>query len=177
MSSIVERLASCSVSGRDLGTDIHMHNPRMLHFFWKGNDSSKICYTHFLERKLLETNEFTLIEDYLSRAGLSGACECLSTWLPADERFRPCPFWTRSHKFHRRYHLSTRRMSIFKFCQCLEIDMLSTKDDVTTTIFCLGRHSLFSSRVPHTPNNATRALRFMFPESSTSSHISNILLL
>ena len=55
--------------------------------------------------------------------------------------------------------------------------MFSTKDVVTTTIFCQGRHSLFSSRVPYTPNNATRALRFMFPESSTSSHISNILLL
>ena len=173
MLSIVERLTSRSVSGQNLGIDIHMHNPRMLHFFWKRNGSSTACYTHFFERTLLETDEFNLIEDYIFRVGLSRACECLSRWLPADRRFRPCPFWTESHVFHRRYCLC----SPWKYCQCPDIDMIGAKGDVTTTILCLGRHSLISSRVPHTPKNATRALHFMFPESSTQSHITNILLL
>jgi hypothetical protein len=34
MTSIVERLALRSLSGRDLGIDVNNHNPEMLHFLW-----------------------------------------------------------------------------------------------------------------------------------------------
>ena len=75
--------------------------------------------------------------------GLSRACECLSRWLPADRRFRPCPFWTESHVFHRRYRLSSQ----WKYCQYPDIDMIGATSNATT-IFCLGRHSLIWNRIP-----------------------------
>jgi hypothetical protein len=82
MASIVKRLASRSISGRDPGIDVHNHTTELLHFFWGKKNGTERCYTHFLERRLLEIEEYTLIKDHIFRTGLSGACECLSTWLP-----------------------------------------------------------------------------------------------
>ena len=105
--------------------------------------------------------------------GLSRTCECLSIWLPADERFLPCPFYTDDHVLHFKY----RPSSLEKKCQCPDIDMIGGRSDVSTTIFCLIRHLSISSRVRHSAKNATRTRHFIFPESTTStqSHISNIL--
>ena len=82
MSSIIEGLASRSLSGRDLGIDFHRHTTELLHFFWK-NIGTVRCYTHFLNRRLIEDEEYTLIQDFMFKTGFSGACECLSKWLPA----------------------------------------------------------------------------------------------
>jgi hypothetical protein len=35
MASVVKRLASRSISGRDLGIDVHNHTAELLHFFFK----------------------------------------------------------------------------------------------------------------------------------------------
>jgi hypothetical protein len=75
MTSIVERLASRSLSGRDLGIDVHNYNPEMLHFLWRKRGTER-CYTHYFQRRLLETEEYTLIQDHIFRAGFSGICEC-----------------------------------------------------------------------------------------------------
>ena len=43
-SSILEKLASRSITGRGLRIDIHRHTPNVLHRFWK-SDSTTGCYT------------------------------------------------------------------------------------------------------------------------------------
>ena len=164
MSSIVERLASRSLSGRDLGIDVHRHTTELLHFFWK-NIGTVRCYTHFLERRLLEDEEYTLIQDFMFKTGFSGACECLSKWLPGWH-FRPCPFWTRGHNFRRRYRLSSLTTRPTGYCQCPLISMIADKWDVSTTIFCLTKHSRISSKVPNTPTDVLLSRSFLLPAHS-----------
>jgi hypothetical protein len=64
MASIVQRLASRSITGRDLGTDVHKHHVELLHLFWK-QYGTEHCYTHILERKFLEAEEYTLLQKYI----------------------------------------------------------------------------------------------------------------
>ena len=167
MASIVERHISFNFRAESKDGSSYAL-PQNVTFFLKKNDSSKVCYTNFFE-----IDEYNLIEEYIFMTGLSRTCECLSRWLPADERFLLCSFWTDDHVLHFKYCPS----SLQKKCQCPDIDMIGGKSDVTTTIFCLSRHLSISSRIPHSPKNATRVQHFMFPESTTStqSHISNIL--
>ena len=163
MASIFERLASRSISGRDLGIDVHKHTTELLHFFWK-KDGTEHFYTHFLERRFLEPEEYIFIQDYIIKTSFSGACECLSIWL-AGWHFRPCPFRTPGHISHRRKHLSTRALAVFNYCRCPEISLSSWKADVTVTILCLDKHSHVSSRVPHTTMDAIRSRYLLVPAS------------
>jgi len=45
----------------------------MLHLFWK-RDAATGCYTQYLEQAQLEEGEDDLIQDYIVKAGLFGAC-------------------------------------------------------------------------------------------------------
>jgi len=164
MSSIVERLASRSVSGRDLGIAVHKHTNKLLHFYWKKCGTER-CYTLLLERALLEEEEFTLIKDCIFKAGFSGACECLVKGLPVPDgrHFCPCPFWTRGHIFHQRGHLSTRLMREFEYCRCPEVYHLGCKGYATVTIFCLDKHSQVSSKFPHTAMDWIRSRSVLLP--------------
>jgi len=119
-SSILERLASRSIIRRGLRIDVHRHTPNMLHLFSK-RDGTKQCYTHYLEQKTLEEGEDPLNQDYIIKAGLSGACEFLSKWLPYPKAvtYDLVPF---GHEdifvVHRRNRLSVRKMRFFDCCQC-----------------------------------------------------------
>ena len=68
MASIVQRLASRSITGRDLGIDVHKHHDELLHLFWK-QYGTEHCYTHILERKFLEAEEYTLLQKYIFETG------------------------------------------------------------------------------------------------------------
>jgi hypothetical protein len=93
MASIVSKLALRSKTGRGLGIDIHSHTVDMIHFYWKKRDT-ECCYTHVYERRFFEVGEYCLIKDHIFKEGFSGACECLSTWLPPkDKHYQPCPFY------------------------------------------------------------------------------------
>ena len=166
-SCIVGRLASRSITRRGLCINIHRHTPKMLHLFWK-RDGGTDCYTHFLERALLEDEEDTLIQDYIIKAGLSGARECLNKWLslPEGSRFRPCIFWTLKlvfHPLHPRYRRSIKKMLLFD-CLCPDMDIIGDKRDVTMTIFCLNKNSHISSTVTHTTMEITRSHYFLLPD-------------
>jgi hypothetical protein len=154
MASIVQRLTSRSTTGRDLGIDVHTHNSELLHFLWKKRDADH-CYSHYFERRLLEADEYTLLQDHIFRAGFSGVCECLSTWLPPpkDKHFRPCLFQSFDHS----YRPDTR-------CKCpnLYSYMSSDKRDVITTIFCLSHiNSSLTSRVLHTARDRLRSRQLL----------------
>ena len=166
-SSILGKLASRSITGRGLGIDIHNHTSTLLHSYWKSSGAATDCYIHFLERRLLEDEEFKLLPDYIFKTGLSGACECLSTRLPVPENghFRPCVFQTREQIFHRRKRLSTRAMPVFNYCRCPEISLLGYKADVNVKIFCLDKNSHVSSKVPHTAMDAIRSRYLPVPDS------------
>ena len=45
---------------------------------FRKRDGATGCYTQYLERAQLEEGEDDLIQDYKNKAGLFGACECLS---------------------------------------------------------------------------------------------------
>ena len=166
MASIVQRLASRSITGRDLGIDVHKHYDELLHLFWKQCDTEH-CYTHILERRFLEAEEYTLVQKYIFETGFPRTCECMSIWMPGWN-FPPCPFQTSGssrHISHRRKHLSTRALSAFSFCKCPEVFLLGKKADVTVTIFCLNKHSKVSSRVPHTDLDWLRSRYLLVPAS------------
>ena len=162
-SSIVEKLASRSITGRGLGIDIHRHTHNVLHRFWK-SDSTTGCYTHFLERTQLEEGEDDLIQDYIVKAGLIGACECLSKWQPVPEesQLQPFLFW-KQHIFHPLYpcnRRSKKKMRLFD-CQCPEIELTGSKRVVTTSIICLNRNSQISSKVSHNSADVIRSRCFL----------------
>jgi hypothetical protein len=159
MASIVRRLTSRSITGRDLGIDVHKPNPEMLHFLWRKRDTER-CYTHYFERRLLETEEYTLFQDHIFRAGFSGICECLSIWLPPpkDKHFRTCHFKSSDHIIFHSY----RPSSLDTRCKCPDLYMLGEKRDVTTTIFCLSqKNSIITSKVPHTDRDWLRSRYFV----------------
>jgi hypothetical protein len=164
MASIVNRLTSRSISGRDLGIDVHMHATELLHFFWKKSGTER-CYTHFLERRLLEIEEFTLIRYHIFRNGLSGACECLSTWFPPleDKHFRSCPFKTANHILFKHYNLSSERNC--DYCTCPAICMFGEKTDISTTIFCLSKKSRLTSKTAHIGEHWIRSRSLLIPAS------------
>jgi hypothetical protein len=154
MASVVQRLTSRSITGRDLGIDVHKHNSEMLHFLWKKRDAD-LCYTSYFDRRLLEAKEYTLIQDHIE--GLSGVCECLSTWLPPlkDKHFRPCLFQSFDHSF---------RPDTLCRCPDLYSYMLGEKRDVITTIFCLShKNSSLTSKIPHTSGDRFRARYLLLP--------------
>ena len=98
--------------------------------------------------------EGDLIQDYINKADLSGACECLSKWqpVPYDSHFRPCPFWKETHIFcplslRYRDRWLLKKMRLFD-CQSPDIDIIGDKSDVTTAIFCLNKKSHISSTFP-----------------------------
>jgi len=159
MASIIQRLASRSITGRDLGIDAHKHHDELLHLFWKERGTEK-CYTHVLERRFLEPNEYKLLQKYIYSSGFPNTCHCLSLWLP-NSRFPTCPFLT-SGPSGRSAHDSRRRLSLraceeFNYCKCPEVFLVGCKANVTVTIFCLNRHSKLSSKVPHSNEEWFRA--------------------
>jgi hypothetical protein len=159
MASIVERLTSRSITGRDLGIDVHKHTPQMLHFMWRKRGTER-CYTHYFERRLLEAEEYTLIQDHIFRAGFSGICECLSTWLlpPKDKHFRTCHFKSSDHIIFQRPSSQDTR------CRCPNLHVSGDKRDVITTIFCLSQKQLtISSKVPYTSRDWLRSRYFLIP--------------
>jgi len=121
----------------------------------------------YLERKSLEESEGVLIQDSIARAGLFGACECLSRWqpVPEDSPLHPCPFWQKHifHPFHTCYRRLIKMMRPID-CQCPCIDLNPSKKRDVTTIFCLNRHLQISSRVSHHPHDITRAHYFLLSD-------------
>jgi hypothetical protein len=176
MASIVDKLASRSISSRDLGIDIHNHTAELMHFFWRRNCTER-CYTQVLECRLLEIEEFTLIKEHIFRAGLSGACECLSTWLPPpeDKHFRPCPFRSSAHILYLHNHPRSKYLCFYQeglcfdvirfnnTCKCSELFKCGEKRDVISTIFCLSRKSILTSKVADTYGDWLRSRYFLLP--------------
>ena len=58
MASIVQPLATRSISGHDLGIDVHKHDNDLLLMFSKQKGYER-CNTHFLERSFLEKTEYS----------------------------------------------------------------------------------------------------------------------
>ena len=96
MASIVQRLATRSITGRDLGIDVHKHHDELLHLFWK-QYGTEHCYTHILERKFLEAEEYTLLQKYIFETGFPSTCHCMSIWLPGWD-IRLVPFRRQGHE-------------------------------------------------------------------------------
>ena len=145
MASIVQRFATRSVSGHNLGIDVHKHDDLLL-MTWKQKGYER-CYAHFLERRFLEKTEYTLLENYIYHSGYPCTLACLSSWLPGKCNFPPCPFLTSGpsrHNLYRRHRLSMRELPDFQFCRCSEILMLGDMAIVSVSIFSLNRHLKFS---------------------------------
>ena len=139
----------------------------MLHLFWK-RDGATGCYTKYLERLPLEEREDDLVQYFLAKASLFGACECLIKWqpVPEDSPLQPSLFGNENIylSLYPLYRRLIKKMRPFD-CQCPDIDLIGSKRDskrdVITTTFCLKRHSQISRRVSHNSADVTRSRCFL----------------
>ena len=146
MASIVQRLTDRSISGRHINIDIHKYNGNTILLYWK-NNSHKRCYTHILERKFLETSEFTLLLDHLYDSGLPGALQCLNLYKICKWNIPSCPFITSWHSISPRYRLFSLDIPDNQLCTCPTVP--NFYDKTPMSIFCINKHRKYTSKIPH----------------------------